>query len=119
MLLDERGPVDAVARLERVAGVLGRRHGAARFVLSTTPASRVPLAAFRHLERVARTRLPGRAQGETADEYIERLLAARSDRRSQLELLRRAFNAARYGTAPAAPASEVVGAFSIAGAAFR
>jgi transglutaminase-like putative cysteine protease len=91
----------------------------ARFVVSTTPAARVPLAAFRYLERLARTRRLGREIGETADEYIERLVAGNDVRQAELDLLRRAFNAARYGAAPPAQTGEVARAFSIAGAMFK
>ncbi len=87
----------------------------ARLVLRALPAANVPAAAFRHLERLARTRRLGRRPGETADEYLERLRRERPAREAELDLLRRAFNAARYGGATWERGEEVVQAFSAAG----
>ena len=91
----------------------------AQFVLSFTPAAKVPLAAFKHLERIARARRLGRPVNETADEYFDRLLAGHAAGENELNLLRRAFNAARYGGAGPEHASEVARAFSLAAASLN
>jgi hypothetical protein len=89
----------------------------AQFTLRLTPAAKVPLAAFRHLERLARTRQLGKKASETADEYIDRLLVEYATQENELNLLRRAFNAVRYGGARWAQTKEVARAFLIVGAA--
>jgi len=91
----------------------------AQFTLRLTPAARVPLAAFRHLERLARTRQLGKKASETADEYIDRLLIGHAAQENELNLLRRAFNATRYGGAKWVRTNEVAEAFSIVGAALK
>jgi hypothetical protein len=91
----------------------------AEAALRLTPAAKVPLAAFRHLERIARTRKRGRETGETADEYIERLVIEHGAQENELDLLRCAFNAVRYGGEKWERTSEVARAFSIVGALFK
>ncbi len=67
------------------------------FMMRRASESDVPLAAFRQLERVARARKLGKAACETVEEYLERLEQAYAELRVELRVLRRAFNARRYG----------------------
>lgn len=61
----------------------------------------------------------GRKEGETADEYIDRLLIGYAARQSELNLLRRAFNATRYGGVKWEQGDEVARAFSVVGRTLR
>jgi transglutaminase-like putative cysteine protease len=91
----------------------------AQLTLRLTPAPKVPLAAFRLLERLARTRQLGKKAGETADEYIDRLLIGYVAQENELNLLRRAFNVTRYGAVNWTQTNDVAQAFSIIGAALK
>jgi transglutaminase-like putative cysteine protease len=91
----------------------------AQLALRLTPAAKVPLAAFRHLERLARTRQLGKEATETADEYIDRLLIDYAAQENELNLLRRAFNTTRYGGAKWTQINEVAQAFLVVGAALK
>ncbi len=69
----------------------------ARMMVRIAPAADLPLTAFRQLERVARACNSGRQASETVDDYLLRLAGAHAGLDAESRLLRRAFNAARYG----------------------
>ena len=85
----------------------------ARVVLFATPRAKVPLTAFRQLERVAGARNLGRLEGETVEEYLDRLEMAYVELHAELHRIARAFNASRYGdqTPSSAEADDVLRAF--------
>jgi protein-glutamine gamma-glutamyltransferase len=93
----------------------------AGIVMRTAPAADVPLTAFRQLERVARARKLGKAAGETAEEYLGRLEQVYAELRIELRVLRRAFNARRYGgmRLKADDTQTVLRAFHAIGAAIK
>ena len=90
----------------------------ARLVLSATPRAKIPLAAFRQLERVAGARNLGRLEGETVEEYLGRLELTYAELHAELHRVARAFNASRYGgeAASSAEAQDVLRAFHTIGA---
>ena len=100
-------------------GVLAYRQRArllwqwARIVLSATPRAKVPLAAFRQLARVAGARNLGRREGETVEEYLDRLEMSYAELHAELDRIALAFNALRYGgeAASSAEADAVLRAF--------
>jgi len=89
----------------------------ARIVLFATPRAKIPLAAFRQLERVAGARRLGRLEGETVEEYLDRVERAYVELHAELRRIARAFNAARYGgeTPSSAEADGVLRAFQTIG----
>jgi hypothetical protein len=62
-----------------------------------TPPARLPIVAFRHVERIARSRRLGRAADETVEEYLTRLGRVCAGQESECRILGRAFNLVRYG----------------------
>jgi len=90
----------------------------ARIVVLATPRAKIPLAAFRQLERVTAARKLGRREGETVEEYLDRVERAYADLHEELNRVGQAFNAARYGgdTAGSAEADCVLRAFQAIGA---
>ena len=90
----------------------------ARLVLFATPRARIPLAAFRQLERLAGARKLGRLEGETVEEYLDRLEMTYEELHAELHRVARAFNASRYGgeAAGSAEAQDVLRAFHTIGA---
>lgn len=69
----------------------------AKIMMRMAAPADVPLTAFRQLERVARARKLGKDAGETVEEYLARLERIYAELRGELRVLRRAFNARRYG----------------------
>ncbi len=116
-------PIAAALMAVAAGGVLAYRQRVrllwlwARVVLSATPRAKVPIAAFRQLERVAGARNLGRLEGETVEEYLDRLEMAYVELHAELHRVARAFNASRYGgeTASSAEADGVLRAFHAIG----
>jgi hypothetical protein len=69
------------------------------------------------LERVAGARRLGRLEGETVEEYLDRVERAYVELHAELRRIARAFNAARYGgeTPSSAEADGVLRAFQTIG----
>jgi hypothetical protein len=116
-------PVAAALMAVAAGGVLAYRQRVrllwlwARIVLFATPRAKVPVAAFRQLERVARARNLGRQEGETVEEYLDRLEVIYVELHAELHRIAQAFNASRYGgeTASSAEADGVLRAFQTIG----
>jgi hypothetical protein len=68
----------------------------ANLIVRACPSGRVSIVAVRQIERVARGMGFGKAAGETVDEYLAKLEGRYPDVGSELVMLRREFNAARY-----------------------
>jgi hypothetical protein len=92
---------------------------AARIVVRTAPDAKLPVLALHQLDRVARALGCRRLASETADEYCGRLRGLHPELAADLALLRRAFNAARYGSRKpnAEQSKRIVQAFHAVGAA--
>ena len=66
-------------------------------MMRMTPTANIPLVALRQLDRVARVSKHGRARGETVDDYLARLATLYAGQDADFDLVKREFNAKRYG----------------------